>query len=43
MGDNTFVLAADGWAHITPCGGRSGLRVARTSFFAGEARRRFTG
>ena len=20
MGDNTFVLAADGWAHITPCG-----------------------
>jgi len=20
MGDNTFVSAADGWAHITPCG-----------------------
>ena len=20
MGDNIFVLAADGWAHITPCG-----------------------
>ena len=20
MGDNTFVLATDGWAHITPCG-----------------------
>lgn len=43
MNDRDFVLAADGWSQITPCGGCSGLRVARTSFFAGEARRRFTG